>query len=53
MGFIGTDKSGEDNATWFPTAPTAEQEPQEDVVTTHNVYYNSEGIACCEGVQGD
>jgi hypothetical protein len=48
MGFIGKDRSNEDAPNWCITAPTAEQEPQQDVVTTHDIYYEN-GIACCTG----
>jgi hypothetical protein len=52
MGFIGTDKSGEDAECWFPCAPTATEEMQEDKTTTHDITFSSEGIASC-GVSGE
>lgn len=51
MGFIGKDRTDEDAPTWFPTAPTATEEKQDDVVTTHDVTYSPDGIACCSGVK--
>lgn len=47
MGFIGVDHSNEDAECWFPTAPTATEEEQQDKVTTHDVTYSSDGVACC------
>ena len=38
---------------WFTTAPTAEQEPQQDTTKMCDVHYSPEGIACCAGVKGD
>jgi hypothetical protein len=52
MGFIGKDRSDEDAITWFPTAPLAAQEEQQDKVTTHDIYYK-DGIACCSGAEGE
>jgi len=49
MGFIGKDRSNENTASWFTTAPTAEQEAQQDTVTTYDVTYSSDGIARCYG----
>lgn len=50
-GFIGVDKS--DAQKLKPTAPLAPQEAQQDVVTTHDIYYDSNGIACCSGSKGE
>jgi hypothetical protein len=53
MGFIGKDRTDEDAVTWFPTAPIAVEEEQQDKTTTHDIYWNAEGIACCTGAEGE
>lgn len=49
MAYYSLDNPEEDKKHWFTTAPTAPQEKQDDVTTTHDIHYTPEGIPCCCG----
>lgn len=53
MGFIGVDKSGEDNEHWVTVAPTATEEAHDDVTTTYDVTCGADGIARISSGKGD
>lgn len=53
MGFIGKDRANDDAEYWCQTAPTAEQEAQEDVTTCYDVTCGEDGIAHISSGKGD